>query len=77
MRFFFCCCCFPPPLIRAHVLARFDGVESVGRIVGTALSPVIFDALGYYGSYGIRSAIGGGVGGTNVPSGSAKNKTET
>ncbi len=47
---------------RAHVLARYDGVESFGRIVGTALSPVIFDAIGYYGCYGIRSAFVGGLG---------------
>jgi len=36
------------------VLARFDGVEMVGRIVGNALSPYLYDFGGYYGCYGAR-----------------------
>ncbi len=39
---------------RAHVLARYDGIESFARIVGTALSPIVFDAAGYYASFAIR-----------------------
>ena len=39
---------------RAHVLARFDGMESFATIIGTALSPVVFNATDYYGCYAIR-----------------------
>ena len=41
---------------RAHVLARYDGVETVARILGTVLSPIVFEELDYYGSYGMRTA---------------------
>lgn len=30
---------------------RFDGMEQLGQVVGTILSPLIFNALGYYGIY--------------------------
>ena len=39
---------------RAHVLARYDGMESFATIIGTALSPVVFNATDYYGCYAIR-----------------------
>ena len=39
---------------RAHVLARYDGMESFATIIGTALSPVVFNAVDYYGCYAIR-----------------------
>jgi hypothetical protein len=41
---------------RAIVLARFDGVEALGSLIGTAISNVVFVAIGYYGSYSIRTA---------------------
>ncbi len=39
---------------RAHVLARYDGMESFATIIGTALSPVVFNVTDYYGCYAIR-----------------------
>ena len=45
------------PKERAHRLARADGVEVMGTILGTLLSPVIHDYLDYYGSYGFSSAF--------------------
>ena len=35
-------------------MARYDGIECVSRIFGVALSPIVYNNLGYYGSFGIR-----------------------
>ncbi len=35
-------------------LARFDGVEMGGVLLGTFLSPYLFNATGYYGIYIVR-----------------------
>ena len=32
-------------------LARFDGMEQFGQLVGTLASPLLFAGLGYYGTY--------------------------
>ena len=37
---------------RATRLARIDGVEQIGSLIGTFLSPIIFNQFGYYGNYG-------------------------
>ena len=42
---------------RAHRLARGDGVEVLGSICGTLISPVIFKSLDYNGSYGISAVV--------------------
>jgi membrane protein DedA with SNARE-associated domain len=42
------------PKERAHRLARLDGVETLANIIGTLLSPFVFQKLGYFGNYGIR-----------------------
>ncbi len=44
------------PEERAARMARFDGVEQFGQLVATLVSPVIFDRLGNYGSFGFSSA---------------------
>lgn len=49
--------CVTRPTERAHRLARADGVEFVGSIIGTLLSPVILEYLDYYGSYSLSSAL--------------------
>ncbi len=36
------------------MLSRYDGVELLAQIAGLVLSPIVFDALGYFGSFGIR-----------------------
>ena len=44
------------PEERAVRLARFDGFERGGMIVGIALSPAAFKAIGYYGCYAVRTS---------------------
>jgi hypothetical protein len=41
---------------RSVLLARYDGVERLGNLIGNLCSNLVFQALGYYGSYGIRTA---------------------
>jgi MFS family permease len=45
------------PKDRAHRLARLDGTEILANMVGTILSPYINDAVGFYGTFGIGSAV--------------------
>jgi PCFT/HCP family folate transporter-like MFS transporter 1/3 len=45
------------PKDRAHRLARLDGMEILGSVAGTLLSPLILEKLGYYGNYGISSIM--------------------
>ena len=45
------------PKDRAHRLARQDGMELLGYIVGTSLSPFIYEKLGGFGSYGISAGM--------------------
>ncbi|TRY80252.1 hypothetical protein TCAL_13569, partial [Tigriopus californicus] len=40
---------------RTSRLARFDGVEQAGALIGTFLSPILFSAVDYIGCYGIRA----------------------
>ena len=42
------------PEERANTLARFDGFERVGSLLGVALSPIIFLYLGRFGNYGFE-----------------------
>ncbi len=44
------------PEDRAYRLARLDGIETAAMMLGTFLSPIIFDAFGYYASFGARIA---------------------
>lgn len=39
------------PEERAKKLARFDALELLGTLAGTLLSPVVYNAWGYYGTY--------------------------
>ncbi len=39
-------------LSRAHIISRYDGTEYLAGILGTWLSPIVFDVWGYYGTYG-------------------------
>lgn len=43
------------PQERSRRLARYDGVEVVANMVGTVLSPVLGDRIGFYGTYGVGS----------------------
>jgi MFS family permease len=43
------------PKERAHRLARLDGMEILGHVAGTLLSPYILDKIGYFGNYGISA----------------------
>jgi MFS family permease len=45
------------PNNRASVLARFDGTENIGKIVGTILSPIILTYMGRYGNYGFKAGF--------------------
>ncbi|XP_059097126.1 lysosomal proton-coupled steroid conjugate and bile acid symporter SLC46A3-like [Tigriopus californicus] len=45
------------PKERTTRLARFDGVEQTGSLIGTLLSPVLFSAVGYLGCYSIRAVL--------------------
>ncbi|TRY81172.1 hypothetical protein TCAL_13740 [Tigriopus californicus] len=45
------------PQDRTTRLARFDGVEQAGGLIGTLLSPVLFSAIGYLGCYSIRAVL--------------------
>ena len=38
---------------RANILARFNAIELAGWVLGSLVSPSIFNYLGYYGSYSI------------------------
>lgn len=42
---------------RAARLARIDGVECFGILVGVLASPLIFNRFGYFGSFGISVAF--------------------
>ena len=42
---------------RATRLARIDGIEQLAVMIGTFLSPKIFKALSYHGSYGFSLGI--------------------
>jgi hypothetical protein len=43
------------PSERATRLARFDGAEQLGILLGTFLSPIIlYSVMGYYGVYGFK-----------------------
>ena len=42
---------------RATRLARMDGIEQIAVMIGTFLSPKIFKALSYHGSYGFSLGI--------------------
>ncbi len=42
---------------RAATLLRYDGVETLAQILGTALSPFLFDWLGFLGSYLARATF--------------------
>jgi MFS family permease len=44
------------PEERAYRLARLDGMLTLSDIIGTMLSPYIFDYMGYYGNYILSSA---------------------
>lgn len=44
-------------LLFANLIRRFDGAELFGQLVGTAASPLVFSALGYYGIYVARLVI--------------------
>jgi PCFT/HCP family folate transporter-like MFS transporter 1/3 len=44
------------PEERAYRLARLDGMLTLSDIIGTMLSPYIFDYMGYYGNYVFSSA---------------------
>ncbi len=39
---------------RATLLARFDGTEQLGNLVGTLLAPLVLYSLGHYGIYGLK-----------------------
>ena len=43
------------PKERAHRLARLDGMEILGHVAGTLLSPLILKKIGYFGNYGISA----------------------
>lgn len=43
------------PAERAHRLARLDGSEFIAMSFGPLVSPLLFDAIGYYGCYTLRS----------------------
>jgi MFS family permease len=45
------------PKDRAHRLARLDGMELLGYIVGTFVSPVIYERVGSFGSYGLSAGF--------------------
>ena len=40
------------PEERAHRIARLDGSEYIATLIGTLLSPVIAEHIGYFGNYG-------------------------
>ena len=42
---------------RTSRLARFDGTEQIGMLLGTLLSPLVFSALGYLGCFVLKSAF--------------------
>ena len=42
------------PEERANTLARFDGFERVGSLLGVAVSPLIFVHMGRFGNYGLE-----------------------
>ena len=43
------------PESRATVLARYDGFEVIGMLIGTVLSPIVLVSIGAYGNYGIKA----------------------
>jgi hypothetical protein len=47
------------PEERAHRLARLDGVETLGNVLGTLLSPFVFRQLGYFGNYAVSAGFFG------------------
>ena len=42
---------------KATTIARYDGIESIGSMIGAALSSIIFGTLGFYGSFSISLAL--------------------
>ena len=45
------------PEDRTYRLTRIDGVETVSMVVGTLVSPYVFEYLGYYGNYCLCSLL--------------------
>jgi MFS family permease len=45
------------PKERAYRLARLDGAETIAVVVGTLISPKVFDWLGFYGNFGISGGV--------------------
>ena len=43
------------PEDRSKALARYDGLESAGEVLGNILAPIILVNIGIYGNYGIAS----------------------
>ncbi len=43
------------PTERAYRLTRLDGIETLASIIGTLISPYIFQKLGFYGNYILSS----------------------
>ena len=41
-------------VFRARTMTRFDGFENIGRLVGTALSPIILMNLGKFACFGLQ-----------------------
>ena len=42
---------------RAHRIARLDGSEYVATLIGTLLSPIIAEHIGYFGNYGFFAGL--------------------
>ena len=45
------------PTERAYRLTRLDGIETLGSVAGTLISPYIFKSLGFYGNYIISATF--------------------
>ena len=45
---------------RATRLARLDGIERVGLLIGIALSPILLDNIGIYANFAISVLCSGG-----------------